>query len=47
MIEAQREVTGGRGSNMFLFIDDATLAESNPLDASWLTGKGDRIRLVE
>jgi hypothetical protein len=47
MIEAQKEVTGGRGSNMFLFIDDASLADSNPLDAHWLTGKGKRIRLVE
>ena len=47
MIAAQREITGGRGSNMFLFIDDVSLAETNPLEALWLTGKGERIRLVD
>jgi hypothetical protein len=46
MIEAQKEITGGRGSNMFLFIDDVSLVESNPLDALWLTGKGERIRII-
>lgn len=47
MIEAQKEITGGRGSNMFLFIDDASLTQSNPLDALWTTGKGERIRLID
>jgi hypothetical protein len=47
MIEAQREITGGRGSNMFLFVDDASLAQSNPLDAMWITGKGERIRIID
>ncbi len=47
MIEAQREITNGRGSNMFLFIDDASLAQSNPLDAQWLTGKREYIRLTD
>lgn len=47
MIEALKEITGGRGSNMFLFIDDHSLAETDPLDALWLTGKGERIRLVD
>jgi hypothetical protein len=46
MIEAQKEMTNGRGSNMFLFIDDASLLASNPLDALWTTGKGDRVRLA-
>jgi hypothetical protein len=46
MIEAQKEITNGRGSNMFLFIDDRSLAQSNPLDAMWLTGKGERTRLI-
>lgn len=45
MIDAQKEITGGRGSNMFLFIDDTTLSRTTPLDAKWVTGKGDRIRL--
>lgn len=47
MIEAQKEISGGRGSNIFLFIDDASLVENNPLDALWLTGKGERIRLTD
>ena len=46
MIEAQREISGGRGSNIFLFIDDASFMASNPLDALWLTGKGKQVRLA-
>jgi Replication-relaxation len=46
MIEAQREISGGRGSNIFVFIDDASLLASNPLDALWLTGKGKQVRLT-
>lgn len=40
MIDAQKEMTDGRGSNMFLFIDDESLLSRNPLDALWTTGKG-------
>ena len=47
MIEAQKEISGGRGSNIFLFIDDASLAGANPLDARWFSGKGERVRLVD
>ena len=47
MIEAQKEMTDGRGSNMFLFVDDAALLASNPLDALWMTGKGKRVLLRE
>ena len=47
MIEAQLEITNGRGSNMFLFIDDAALVASNPLDAVWTTGKREQIRLID
>jgi hypothetical protein len=47
MIEAQREMTGGRGSNLFLFIDDASLLNSNPLEARWLTGKGKVVRVTD
>jgi Replication-relaxation len=46
MIEAQKEMTNGRGSNMFLFIDDASLLQSNPLDALWTTGKGRRASIA-
>lgn len=47
MIDAQMEMTNGRGSNMFLFVDEATLAASNPLDVLWTTGKRQTIRLAE
>ena len=47
MIDAQKDFTGGRGSNMFLFIDDAELAKNNPLGAHWLTGKSERLRLTD
>lgn len=47
MIEAQREITSGRGTNMFVFITEPSLAQSNPLDAAWTTGKGERIRLTD
>jgi hypothetical protein len=46
MIEAQKELTNGRGSNMFLFVDETSLAASNPLDVLWMTGKGVRVRLT-
>lgn len=46
MLEAQREMTGGRGSNLFLFIDDASLHGSNPIDASWISGKGTAVKLA-
>jgi len=47
MIEAQKELTEGRGSNLFLFVDDASLQSQNPLDASWISGKGSPIRLID
>jgi Replication-relaxation len=47
MIDAQKEMTNGRGSNMFLFIDEASLLKSNPLDALWVTGKGKSVRIGE
>jgi hypothetical protein len=47
IIDAQKEMTNGRGSNLFLFTDEATLAGTNPLDALWRTGKGGRTRLTD
>ena len=40
------ELTEGRGSNFFLFVDRATLAASNPLDVEWVTGKGMVVKLT-
>ena len=45
MIEAQKAMTGGRGSNMFLFADEATFAAGSSLEMEWVSGKGERIRL--
>lgn len=47
MIEALEELTGGRGSNLFLFIDEATLAESDPLNAAWISGKRASVSITE
>ena len=47
MIEAQKEMTDGRGSNLFLFIDDRTLVDSDPLTATWTTGKGKLTHLTD
>ncbi|MBR1226898.1 replication-relaxation family protein [Bradyrhizobium sp. AUGA SZCCT0176] len=47
MIEALEELTSGRGSNLFLFIDEATLAGSDPLNARWVSGKRNHVRLVD
>lgn len=40
-------ITEGKGSNMFLFIDQAGLSESSPLEAIWTTGKSARLRLTD
>ena len=47
MLDALREITDGKGSNIFLFIDEQMLAVSDPLEVRWISGKGDHIRLVD
>ncbi|UPJ50373.1 replication-relaxation family protein [Bradyrhizobium sp. 200] len=47
MIEALEELTSGRGSNLFLFIDEETLAGSGPLNAAWISGKRESIRIID
>ncbi len=44
---AVRDITGGRGSNFFLFIDQQKLAASNPMQVEWVSGKGQRVRLID
>jgi hypothetical protein len=46
MIAALERITEGRGSNMFLFADEKTLATANPLSALWITGKRERLALT-
>jgi len=47
MLEALKRITDGRGSSMFLFTNERTLAASNPLDVEWLSGKGDFVRITD
>lgn len=46
MLDALREVTQGKGSDLFLFADEQSL-RSDILDAVWTTGKGAEIRLTD
>jgi DNA-binding MarR family transcriptional regulator len=47
MLAALDAITEGRGSNMFLFADQATLTAGNPLDLEWVSGKRERVRLTD
>jgi DNA-binding Lrp family transcriptional regulator len=47
MIEALQAITEGRGSNMFLFTHEGTLADRAPLDIEWVSGKGELMRLTD
>jgi Replication-relaxation len=47
MLDAVREVTNGKGSDLFLFIDEEALRSKNPLDAVWITGKRNNVRLTD
>ncbi|MEA2839103.1 MAG: hypothetical protein QOF41_433 [Methylobacteriaceae bacterium] len=46
MLRAIEGFTNGQGSNIFLFVDQATLGASTPFDALWTTGKRDAVRLT-
>jgi hypothetical protein len=47
MLDALREITDGKGSNIFLFIDEASLAASTPIDVKWTSGKRKSVRLTD
>lgn len=47
MLAVVDEITEGRGTNFFLFVDRNTLAASDPLSVEWTTGKGETVRLVD
>jgi hypothetical protein len=47
MLAALDQVTEGRGSNFFLFIDRPTLGASNPLDVEWVSGKRAAVKLTD
>jgi hypothetical protein len=47
MLSALEGLTDGKGSNMFLFADQASLVASNPLDLKWTSGKRAGLRLTD
>lgn len=47
MVAVLKEITGGKGSNVFLFAEVGTVLEGDPLTAIWRSGKGGEIRLVQ
>lgn len=46
MIDTVYNITGGKGSNVFLFAEVDKLKGYNPLAFPWLSGKGHEVRLV-
>lgn len=46
MIAAVKNLTKGNGSGLFLFIDRDTLTKHGPLDAEWMDGKGDSVKIT-
>lgn len=47
MLAALREITQGKGSELFLFATDQALTKGNALQAEWITGKGNIVRLCD
>ena len=47
MLNALDAITNGKGSNIFLFTDQAALGASNPLDVEWMSGKREAVRLTD
>jgi hypothetical protein len=47
MVAAVQALSGGAGSNVFLFADAGALEERSPLDLEWISGKGERVRLTD
>jgi hypothetical protein len=47
MVGAVRSITEGRGSNFFLFSNWDNLAATNPLQAEWVSGKGQQVRITD
>lgn len=45
MLDEITDITDGKGSNVFLFADAASLASADPLTLDWITGKGGTVQL--
>ena len=46
MIKVLKDITGGKGSNVFLFLDADTIAGNDLLGVEWQTGKSSQTRLI-
>jgi hypothetical protein len=47
MIDLVKELTDGRGSSFFMFVDQTLLVDGEPLEAEWVSGRGETTRLVD
>ncbi len=47
MVAAVQALTGGAGSNVFLFAAAESIDGRSPLDVEWISGKGERVRLID
>jgi hypothetical protein len=47
MLSVVDQITEGRGTNFFVFIDEETLRTGNPLGAEWVTGKGETRSMID
>jgi hypothetical protein len=46
-IRIGKDLTGGGGSNLSLFIDSGRLATGDPIDVEWISGRGEAARLID
>ena len=44
MLDVVYELTEGKGTGFFLFVDRETLAGSDPLAVEWVNGRGERVK---
>jgi DNA-binding PadR family transcriptional regulator len=47
MLSAVDQITGGKGSNFFLFVDRPALTAGDPLEVEWTSGKRAAVRLTD
>lgn len=47
MLDALREITQGKGSDLFLFSDEETIRAHGAVGAEWVSGKGNLVRLAD
>jgi hypothetical protein len=47
MLDVVHDLTGGKGSNFFLFADQTRLVGNAPTEVSWTTGKDEPIKLTD